>query len=92
MNLDRESATGKMINEYLRNKEVKHSDESIHLIFSANRWEQREQIIKDLQSGITLVCDRYAYSGVAYSAAKVRHFPSSLNCVMLCRVLISTGA
>ena len=62
-----------MINEYLRNKEYKQADESIHLLFSANRWEQRDQIISDLQNGITLVCDRYAYSGVAYSAAKVSH-------------------
>jgi thymidylate kinase len=31
----------------------------------------KEQILRDLESGITLVCDRYAFSGVAYSAAKV---------------------
>jgi dTMP kinase len=60
-----------MLNQYLRNKDFKFSDEAIHLFFSANRWEMKEQILKDLASGITLVCDRYAFSGVAYSAAKV---------------------
>ena len=59
------------MNAYLQNREMKYPDEAIHLIFAANRWEMRDQIIADLNSGVTLVCDRYAYSGVAYSAAKV---------------------
>ena len=77
-----------MLNQYLRNKDFKFSDEAIHLFFSANRWEMKEQILKDLESGITLVCDRYAFSGVAYSAAKVTNSSFSL----FFRVLISTGA
>ena len=67
-----------MLNQYLRNKDFKFSDEAIHLFFSANRWEMKEQILKDLESGITLVCDRYAFSGVAYSAAKVTNSSFSL--------------
>ena len=69
---DRESESGKMLNAYLQNRDYKFSDEAIHLLFAVNRWEMKEQIMKDLQAGITLVCDRYAFSGVAYSAAKVR--------------------
>lgn len=46
------------------------SDEAIHLLFSANRWERANHIIKTLEAGTTLVIDRYCYSGVAYSAAK----------------------
>ena len=68
---DRESESGKMLNAYLQNRDYKFSDEAIHLLFAVNRWEMKEQILKDLQAGITLVCDRYAFSGVAYSAAKV---------------------
>ena len=68
---DRESTSGKMLNEYLMNKDFKLSDEAVHLLFSVNRWEQKEEIIKDLEQGTTLICDRYAYSGVVYSAAKV---------------------
>ena len=40
-------------------------------MFAANRWEMKEDILNDLRSGVTLICDRYAFSGVAYSAAKV---------------------
>ncbi len=70
-NIDRESESGKMLNQYLQNRDYKVSDEAIHLLFSVNRWEMKEQILSDLADGITLVCDRYAFSGVAYSAAKV---------------------
>ena len=45
-------------------------NEAVHLLFAMNRWETRTQILEKLQSGISVVCDRYAYSGVAYSAAK----------------------
>lgn len=46
------------------------SDQTIHLLFSANRWEASQEIENKLASGCTLVCDRYAYSGVAFSSAK----------------------
>jgi dTMP kinase len=69
--IDRESVSGKTLNQYLQNRDMKYPDEAIHLIFAANRWEMRDQILSDLKSGITLICDRYAFSGVAYSAAKV---------------------
>ena len=36
--LARESATGKLINEYLEQKS-ELDDHVIHLLFSANRWE-----------------------------------------------------
>ena len=42
----------------------------IHLLFSANRWEAAAQIRADIAEGITIVIDRYYYSGIVYSAAK----------------------
>jgi len=45
-------------------------DETIHLLFSANRWESATSIVETLNSGTSIVCDRYAFSGVAYTAAK----------------------
>ena len=45
-------------------------DETIHLLFSSNRWETVESLLAELNSGTDIVCDRYAYSGIAYSAAK----------------------
>ena len=58
------------------------NDRSVHLVFSANRWDElylflllmhmsRDEIKKILESGTHIVCDRYSYSGVAFTAAKV---------------------
>ena len=58
-----------MINAYLQG-EAEQSDEAIHLLFSANRWEAVQGILSDLQAGYTVVVDRYAFSGAVYSAAK----------------------
>lgn len=45
-------------------------DHSIHLLFSANRWEAVKAIEEDIASGTTVIVDRYSYSGAVYSAAK----------------------
>lgn len=45
-------------------------DHAIHLLFSANRWEKAAAMRADIEAGITLVVDRYSYSGAVYSAAK----------------------
>ena len=66
---DRTTAIGKMIDAYLQNA-CDLDDRSVHLLFSANRWEAANQIIKKLNSGVTIVADRYAFSGVCYTAAK----------------------
>ncbi len=66
---DRTTTIGTMINSYLQNT-VDTDDQSIHLLFSANRWECTKTIKDKLAQGITLVVDRYAFSGVAFSSAK----------------------
>jgi len=66
---NRTSAIGQLINSYLTSTSDL-SDRTIHLLFSANRWEAAKDIEKKLSDGISLVCDRYAYSGVAFTAAK----------------------
>ena len=45
-------------------------DRAIHLLFAANRWEAAANIRKKLAEGVTIVCDRYSYSGVAFTSAK----------------------
>lgn len=66
---DRTTQIGTVIGQYLeRSAEV--DDHAVHLLFSANRWERVNHMESLLLSGTTLVVDRYAYSGVAYSAAK----------------------
>ena len=66
---DRTTATGQLINGYLTGQS-EQSDQAIHLLFSANRWEAASEIINDLNNGITIVIDRYSFSGAVYSAAK----------------------
>ena len=66
---NRESCIGQLINSYLASTS-NMNDNTIHLLFSANRWEQSSDMESKLLSGTTLVCDRYCYSGVAFSAAK----------------------
>ena len=57
------------IDGYLKSS-VSLPDETIHLLFSANRWETVDALLTELNSGVDVVCDRYVYSGIAYSAAK----------------------
>lgn len=66
---DRHTAVGTLIDLYLRRK-IELQDETVHRLFSANRWETARSIVETLNSGTSVVCDRYAFSGVAYSAAK----------------------
>jgi len=65
----RHTPMGALIDLYLRNK-VEMPDRAVHLLFSANRWEMADSIVADLNAGCTVVCDRYAFSGVVYSVAK----------------------
>ena len=66
---DRTTQIGGMINAYLTNASD-IPDEAIHLLFSANRWEVIDPIMQTLATGQSVVCDRYAFSGIAYSRAK----------------------
>ena len=60
---------GQLIDSYLRGTTDKE-DHVIHLLFSANRWEAACSIRQAIESGTTVVIDRYYYSGIVYSAAK----------------------
>ncbi|KAI8389479.1 thymidylate kinase-like protein [Blakeslea trispora] len=66
---DRTTQTGKMIDSYLQQKSDL-DDHAIHLLFSSNRWEAMKDLKDKLNQGKTLVVDRYAFSGVAFSSAK----------------------
>ncbi|SAM06091.1 hypothetical protein [Absidia glauca] len=67
--IDRTTQTGKMIDSYLK-QSTQMDDRAIHLLFSANRWEAMEHMKNLLEEGTTLIVDRYAFSGVCFSAAK----------------------
>jgi dTMP kinase len=69
---DRTTPTGILINQHLT-KQTKVLDLSaLNLLFSSNRWERKSFIEDALRAGTNLVCDRYSFSGLAYSIANVR--------------------
>lgn len=69
---DRSTRIGTIINQYLTDGDFSLSDQAAHLLFSANRWELAADIEKHLQLGNTVILDRYIYSGIAYSLAKLK--------------------
>eukprot|EP00051_Salpingoeca_urceolata_P007442 m.97784 g.97784 ORF g.97784 m.97784 type:complete len:222 (-) comp15237_c0_seq2:57-722(-) len=66
---DRSTKIGATIDAYLK-KQIELDDHAAHLLFSANRWELMPALQAKLEQGVTLVVDRYAFSGVAFSSAK----------------------
>jgi len=60
---------GMLINDYLTSS-IQTDDRAIHLLFSANRWEAAPILVTTLAQGTNIICDRYAYSGVAFTSAK----------------------
>lgn len=66
---NRASATGQLLDKYLKG-EASLEDHAVHLLFSANRWEAAPELLSALAEGTTVIADRYAQSGVAFSAAK----------------------
>uniref|UniRef100_A0A915DEJ9 dTMP kinase n=1 Tax=Ditylenchus dipsaci TaxID=166011 RepID=A0A915DEJ9_9BILA len=62
-----EQRTGPLIDQFLKTAtNVNDSREVIHLLFSANP----DQIRNEIENGVTLIVDRYSFSGVTYSMAK----------------------
>lgn len=66
---DRTTPIGAVIDAYLCGK-MELDDAAVHLLFSANRWEKRGAMMRTLDAGTTLIVDRSALSGAAYTAAK----------------------
>ncbi|EAL48995.1 thymidylate kinase [Entamoeba histolytica HM-3:IMSS] len=64
---DRSTDIGKLIDEFLHGKNL--PQQVVHLLYSANRWEVAQNIKETLEKGITVICDRYAFSGIVYSIA-----------------------
>ncbi|KAJ3821398.1 P-loop containing nucleoside triphosphate hydrolase protein [Lentinula raphanica] len=75
---DRSTPIGKMIDAYLHSQSDL-DDHVVHLLFSANRWELAPTIISALEQGKIVLCDRYAFSGIAFSVAKSLPSLSSLS-------------
>ena len=66
---NRSTIIGNVINNHIT-QTYELNDQTIHLLFSANRWEMRQKMIDKINEGVIIIVNRYAYSGVAYAAAK----------------------
>ncbi|KAH3742819.1 thymidylate kinase [Pelomyxa schiedti] len=66
---NRTTSVGSLIDQFLKGT-MDFNAQTIHLLYSANRWESTDTILNNLKNGITVISDRYAYSGTAYTGAK----------------------
>jgi dTMP kinase len=80
---DRTTPVGQLINSYLTSGS-ELDDHAVHLLFSANRWEAAPKLTDTLKQGTTIVCDRYAHSGVAFSSAKVNDHNEAIMSIDWC--------
>lgn len=65
---DRSTLVGGLLNSVIT-QSADLAPRSLHLLFTSNRWERAVELRSLLESGVTVVADRYSYSGVAYSVA-----------------------
>lgn len=66
---DRTTPIGQLIDRILKKEVVVTNKSSLYLLFTANRHELQHKMVQALYSGVTLVVDRYLYSGIAYGVA-----------------------
>lgn len=63
---DRNGLHGDKIDKYLKN-EIDMSDSDAYIMFKENREPYKEIIKNHLNNGVSIICDRYLYSGIVYS-------------------------
>lgn len=66
---NRDGPIGSIIHGFLTGM-VEMNDETVQLLFTADRWHTRSELEKALMNGGIVVCDRYIHSGLAYAAAR----------------------
>lgn len=75
---DRTLESGKKIDMYLKNNTNLDKD-TVHNLFADNRKEKTLEIKQNLLKGDSYICDRYAFSGYAYSLANGINKDIALN-------------
>jgi dTMP kinase len=63
------SPSGRQIRQFLEGKQ-KYPATSLHMLYSLNRWENQEQIIKLTQNSDFVIADRYYPSNLAYGVSR----------------------
>ena len=72
---DRETITGKLLNNYLTSKEKVSNPRVSHLLFSANIWEKANQITDLLKKGKYVICDNYYFYSITVTHTLDKNIP-----------------
>ena len=75
---DKSTLIGNIINSYLQGN-TKLSPQESHLLYSLNRHEKKNFMEEKLYNGYNIICDRYIFSGIAYSLANGLDYTFCLN-------------
>ena len=75
---DKSTLIGNVINSYLQGN-TKLSPQESHLLYSLNRHEKKNFMEENLYNGYNIICDRYIFSGIAYSLANGLDYDFSSN-------------
>jgi len=68
-----------LIGNFLDGKFGEVSPEFLALAFATDRFSQREDLKRDLESGAIVICDRYVLSNIAFQTAKISDEKRSLE-------------
>jgi len=63
------SVIGKEIRAFLNGRRS-YNSHALHMLYSLNRWENREKIMRALDTADIVMTDRYTPSNIAYGLAK----------------------
>ena len=75
---DKLTLIGNVINSYLQGN-TKLSPQESHLLYSLNRHEKKNFMEDKLYNNYNIICDRYIFSGIAYSLANGLDYDFSSN-------------
>ena len=75
---DKSTLIGNVINSYLQGN-TKLSPQESHLLYSLNRHEKKNFMEDKLYNNYNIICDRYIFSGIAYSLANGLDYTFCLN-------------
>lgn len=75
---DKSTLIGNVINSYLQGN-TKLSPQESHLLYSINRHEKKSFMEEKLYNNYNIICDRYIFSGIAYSLANGLDYNFCLN-------------
>lgn len=63
------SPSGRQIQQFLQGKQ-EYPSAALHMLYSLNRWENQEQIVKLTQDSDFVIADRYYPSNLAYGVSR----------------------